>query len=126
MVSELAKRAAGTYVEDGPPPEVDLLAWFQDSCRIGELAPVVEAFCRSIPERPDPQLVRVEHVDASHVYGSIPCRVADRESNSTFLTEVRFQLALRTRAVAESALTVLATFAFAFTALAFALRPPLA
>lgn len=95
MVSELAKRVAGTFIADGPPPSIPLSAWFQESLRNGELRPLLQQFCDGCQEKPDPGLARVEFVDAHFVRGFIPCRVSDRESVSTYLYELRFQLDLR-------------------------------
>lgn len=97
MASTLAKKAAGTFVEDSPPPAVPLLAWVQEQARSGALFALVESFCNEQPEVLDPRLARITRVSDSTVYGVVPARVVDHESQRPFLTEFAFWIDLRER-----------------------------
>lgn len=93
MPSKLAKRVAGTFVEDRARPETPLLAWVQEQLRAGSLRPAVEAFCLEQPENLDPSLAVVEDVNKERILGYVPCRYRDHESPATFEGQVLFSLA---------------------------------
>jgi len=92
MSSELAKKAAGTYIADSYDKLSTVLAWVTLQCRTGALAEAVSTFCKGQPERPDQTLVLVEGVTADCIHCRIPCRCYDHEASSTFDSDVRFKL----------------------------------
>lgn len=87
-----AKKVAGTLVEDQSLRQEAVLAWVQKQCRTGSLRQFVNQFSEGQSEILDPGLVLVESVKNDQIECCIPCRVADHESRSTFLQEVRFIL----------------------------------
>ena len=92
MSSEVAKKAAGTYIADAAPLLPTVLAWITRQCRDGALARPVKSFCEAQPETLEQSLVIVEHVTSDCIQCRIPCRCYDHESAGTFDTEVRFSL----------------------------------
>ena len=95
MQCDWAKKVAGTLVEDQARIVLEqhaVLAWVQKECRSGSLRQVVNQFAEGQPEILDPGLVLIEAVKGDRIECCIPCRVADHESRSTFLQEVRFTL----------------------------------
>jgi hypothetical protein len=95
MQCDWAKKVAGTLVEDQARAVLEqnaVLAWVQKECRSGSLRQVVDKFAEGQAEILDPALVLVETVKVDQIECCIPCRVADHESRSTFLQEVRFTL----------------------------------
>jgi hypothetical protein len=91
---DLASIVAGTYVQDslGKAKDSPVIAWVQKECRVGSLRPAVESFAKEQQEFLDPALVLVESVGTGQIECVIPCRSADHESKSTFMTEVRFKI----------------------------------
>jgi hypothetical protein len=90
--SEIARRIAGTYIEDDRSPKPPLSAWIQSECRAGCFR---EALLEAIKEQDEPlsvELAVVEKIDADKIMVRIPCRVADHESTSTFELDVHFEL----------------------------------
>lgn len=98
MASPVAKKAAGTFVEDPLPPVVPpTLAWVTYEARQGSLRRIVEHFCAAQSEPLDASLVVVERVTADGIQCRIPCRCSDHESLSTFPFDVRFKLNPQTK-----------------------------
>jgi len=91
-MSELAKKVAGTFVEDGPAPNSALLRYFQTECRHGLFVEAVKEFARAQAEILDPALVLVEAVTSDSVTCSLPSRQYDHESGGTFPVEIKFAL----------------------------------
>jgi hypothetical protein len=100
----LARIVAGTYVEDsqGKAKEHPVIAWVQKECREGSLLPAIKSFIKEQQEFLDPALVLVESVSNGQIECVIPCRSADHESKSTFMTEVRFKMNPTTGAAVRS------------------------
>lgn len=92
MRCDWAKKVAGTLVEDQALQQDAVLAWVQKECRSGSLRQIINQFAEGQTEILDPGLVLVETVKGDQIGCCIPCRVADHESRSTFLQEVRFTL----------------------------------
>jgi len=90
MSSEVAKKAAGTYIPDAAPMLPSVLAWITKECRTGRLAAPVQAFCAAQPEILEQSLVIVESLTSDCIQCRIPCRCFDHEADGTFDTEVRF------------------------------------
>ena len=92
MSSEVAKKAAGTFIGDlsGSLPMV--CAWITHECRKGSLAPAVSRFCQSQPEILEAAQVIVETVSGECVHCRIPFAGYDHESSGVFNSEVRFTL----------------------------------
>lgn len=92
MPSEVAKKAAGTFIADAAPLLPTVLGWITAQCRRGALAGAVKAFCEAQPEMLEQSLVMVESVTSDRIQCRIPCRCYDHESDGTFGTEVRFSI----------------------------------
>jgi hypothetical protein len=92
MPSEIAQKAAGTYIKPETPKLSSTPMWAMQECRRGVLKPHVEKFCAAQLEILNPELLKVESVMPDRIVCSIPCRVADHESPTAILTEVRFAL----------------------------------
>jgi hypothetical protein len=90
--SELARRIAGTYIEDDATPKTPLLDWIQAECRHGCFRKTIEECAKEHLEPLRTDLVTVESVDPNKITLKIPCRVADRESTSPFAADVTFEL----------------------------------
>lgn len=101
MTSTLAKKAAGTFVEDTAPPRVPLLAWMRQQVRHGSLHEALVRFCAERPEPLEAALAQVDQVDEATVRGHIPYRLSDHEAPGTFLTELFFEIDLAREAVRE-------------------------
>jgi hypothetical protein len=97
MASPLAKKAAGTFIQDSADKLPPTLAWATFEARQGTLQRTVQQFCAAQPELLNPALVLVEKLSADCMHCCIPCRCADHESPSTFPVDVRFRLNPRTR-----------------------------
>lgn len=98
MASPIAKKAAGTFVEDPLPPRLaPLVAWITYEARQGGLRRIVESFCAAQPEHLDPSFVVIEQITEHGLSCRIPCRCADHESLSTFPMDVRFTLDPQTK-----------------------------
>lgn len=93
MVSDLARKLCGTYVEDTSPME-GTLAYFQEECRDGRLREAVEEFASSQKEPLDASRVIVEKCDEHGIQCRIPCRMRDHESTTPFRNDVVFQMKL--------------------------------
>lgn len=92
MASTIAKKAAGTYIEDSLWSLPKSLAWLTGECRTGSLAQHVRRFCEAQTEIMDPALVVVEAVTSDCIQCRIPCRCYDHESEGTFPLDIRFKL----------------------------------
>ena len=95
-MSELAKKVAGTFVPDESGNLPATLAWVTEECRSGRFHEQLRKFCEAQPELLDSKLALVEQVTPECLQGRVPCRCFDHEAASTFVTEVRFELNLRT------------------------------
>ena len=95
--SDLAQKAAGTFVEAAPTPESSLLVLLQEDVVSGKYANALSEFCKTLPERPNPRKLCVESVSDKEIVCRIPCRVSDHESLSTFATEVRIRFDTKSR-----------------------------
>ena len=91
-MSEIAKKAAGTFIADAKNRLPSTLAWVTDQCRNGVLAPSVRRFCEAQDEILDPALVIVESLAQDCIQCRIPCRCSDHESAGAFDFDVRFVL----------------------------------
>jgi len=92
MPSEVAQRVAGTYIPLETPKLASTPMWAMQECRSGVLRPHVDKFCAAQAEMLNPELLKVETVTSDRIVCSIPCRVADHESTTAILTEVKFAL----------------------------------
>ncbi len=92
MPSAVAKKAAGTYVEDIQWTLPSSLKWLTAECRSGSLSRHVERFCEAQLEIMDRTLVVVESVTNECIHCRIPCRCYDHEAEGTFALDVRFAL----------------------------------
>lgn len=92
MASEVAKKAAGTFIPDAAPLLPNVRAWLTQECRSGMLAPAIKDFCEAQSELLDPALVLVESVTSDCIQCRIPCRHFDSEATRPFDTEVCFSL----------------------------------
>jgi len=92
MPSELAKKAAGTFIASKLPVASPMLIWLTEQCRQGYFASCVNNFCRIQTETLDPLLVVVESVNDKGFQCRIPCRCYDHESEKVFDSEVSFSL----------------------------------
>lgn len=92
MPSDIAKKAAGTFIPDALPMLPKVRAWLTQECRSGTLAPAVKSFCEAQSELLDPSLVLVESMTSDCIQCRIPCRQYDSEASSPFDTEVCFSL----------------------------------
>lgn len=90
--SEVARRIAGTFVEDDASPKPALWAWIQAECRTGCFREALETAIKGESEPMRVELTLVEKIDPDKITVRIPCRVADHESTSTFEMDVRFEL----------------------------------
>lgn len=94
-MSDVAKKAAGTYVPDPASDLPPVLAWLTGQCRQGVLTQMVQEFCEAQPENVELNRVVVETVNEHLLRCRIPCRCSDHESTSTFDYDVRFSLDLK-------------------------------
>lgn len=92
MPSEIAKKAAGTFVADSLPLLPNVRAWLTQECRAGALASAVRNFCEGQSELLDPSLVLVEGVTSDCIQCRIPSRQYDSEATSPFDMDVCFTL----------------------------------
>jgi len=92
MPSELAKKAAGTHIEDAVGKLPPSLHWLTQECRTGSLARVVETFCREQAEPVRAADILVETVLPDALECRIPCACFDHEAAGTFVTEIRLRL----------------------------------
>jgi hypothetical protein len=92
MPSAVAKKVAGTYIEDEVGNLPPVYRWAMQQCRHGSLADYVQHFCSSQTEQLDPLLVQVENVTSEHIRCRIPCRLYDHESVHPYSSEVLFLL----------------------------------
>jgi len=99
MPSEVAKKVAGTFIADPGEPKTPVFAWLQSECRAGCFAHTVKAWCKEQAEPLDPALLIVDAISSNGIQGHVPCRIADHEATSTFLTEVAFVLNPKTSIV---------------------------
>jgi len=90
-MSETAKRIIGTFIED-KKPAAPTLAWMQEELRTGRLRASLKRFAQAQEEILDPNLVQVDRLTDSAVYGRLPCSVCDRENRSPFRYDVEFEL----------------------------------
>lgn len=91
-MSEIAKKAAGTFVPDAIFKLPNSLAWATEQCRTGSLKEPVRKFCEAQEEILDQSTVVAESVTADCIHCRIPCRCSDHESAGTFDFDVRFVL----------------------------------
>lgn len=87
--SDLARKAAGTFIEDVPAPGSPVLRWLQEECRTGRFKECVTKFAQGQDALLQPELVRVEFVTENGIICVIPGRHTDREDTHTYLVEVR-------------------------------------
>lgn len=92
MASVIAKKAAGTFVEDSCWSLPVVRSWVTQECRQGSLSESVKRFCVEQPEIIEPSMVIVEGIDDDCIQCRIPCRCYDHEDASTFGFDVRFNL----------------------------------
>lgn len=92
MVSDLAHKVAGTFIPFRRIEYSNVLAWTLRECLQGRLSEAVQEFCAEQVESLDPARVEILALTPEAIECRIPCRVADHESNRTFLHEVRFAL----------------------------------
>lgn len=92
MPSEIAKRAAGTYIVDSISKLPVTLTWLTQECREGMLAPHVQRFLHEQAEVLDQSLVVAEGFTGECIQCRIPCRCFDHEAAGTFDMDVRFDL----------------------------------
>jgi hypothetical protein len=91
-MSEIAKKAAGTFVPDDIFTLPETLAWATQECRTGSLKEPVRKFCAVQEEILDQSVVIVESVATDCIHCRIPCRCSDHETAEAFDFDVRFVL----------------------------------
>lgn len=94
MESDLAKKVAGTFVEDKACTEAGTLKYLTQLLRIGALAEATQAFAAQQDEYLDPKLLIVESVAADVVTCRIPFKGDDHESPHPFESQVQFTVDL--------------------------------
>lgn len=90
--SEVARKIAGTFIEDDTSPKPPLHAWIQSECRNGVFKTTIEDCAREQPEPLRPDLTVVESLDADKITLRLPCRIVDHESPSPCAVDVLFEL----------------------------------
>lgn len=94
MESDLAKKVAGTYVEDAAKALPGTIAYLTKELREGSLREHAKKFVEEQPEFLDAGLVLVESVANDVITCCIPFKADDHESPHTFESNVQFTLNL--------------------------------
>ena len=90
--SEIARKIAGTYIEDSQEKKPPVFEWVQAECRAGYFRQAIDKFVQSQPEPFRPDLAVVEKLDPDRITFRLPCRVSDHESTSTFAADCLFEI----------------------------------
>lgn len=85
-----ARKIAGTYIPEKVHPPVH--AYILESCRSGNLTPVIEKWIKEQKEHLELINLRIDAVEPNYLLCRIPAMIADSESPHPFRIDVSFKL----------------------------------